>query len=286
MLDVKDFFDQETATFTYVAIDTKTSRCAIIDSVLNYDQSSGNVSTRAADEVLAYVNNAGLHVDILLETHIHADHLTASQYLKKKTGAPIAIGSQIKSVLTHWIPVLNIAKDTAFDASQFDILLDDNATFKLGEKTVTVMHTPGHTPACVSFHIDDAVFVGDALFNPDVGCGRADFPGASAAQLYDSIQRIFSLPASTRIYTAHDYPPPERKASGLSTVSEQQEKNILIKRGTSKPDFVDVRTKRDVGKPVPKLLYPSIQVNLRGGSFGQPEDNGSRYIKIPVFHDD
>ena len=282
MIDVTEFFDDETATLSYVVSDRESKEAAVIDSLLNYDQASGLVATTSADSIIAYLTAQQLTVRWLLETHIHADHLSGSLYLKQQCGGQMAIGSSIKKVLEHWIPFFNIAHDTSVTASQFDVLLDDGDIIKLGATNIRVVHTPGHTPACVSYVIADSVFVGDALFLPDVGTGRADFPGANAAELYDSTQKILSLPPSTFVYSGHDYPPPERSRTGKSTVREQLNNNILLKNGTTKEDFVTTRTARDIGKAVPKLLYPSIQVNIRGGSFGASESNGTHFIKIPT----
>lgn len=282
MIEVKDFFDNDTATFTYVISDRNSGEAAIIDPLLNYDPASGHATTVGADEVISYISEQKFKLRWLLETHIHADHLSASLYIKKRLGGQLAIGSSIKDVLQHWVPFFNTAHDTKGDASQFDRLLDEGDEILLGEHTIRVLHTPGHTPACASYVIDDNVFVGDALFLPDVGTGRADFPGGSASTLYESLQKILALPEHTKIFSCHDYPPPDRTRTGMSTVGAQRKQNILIKAGTSKDDFVAARNKRDTGKPVPKLLYPSIQVNLRGGSFGESESNGGRFVKIPV----
>ncbi len=281
-IDIKPFFDPETATFTYVVMDKYTSSTAIIDSVLNYDQYSGRTNTKSADEVIDYVTTNNLKLELLMETHIHADHLTASHYIKSKLGGKICIGSRIKEVLDLWIPIFNTAPDTPLDASQFDQLLEDNQVIHLGNTAINVFHTPGHTPACASYLIEDSIFVGDALFMPDIGTGRTDFPGGSAESLYDSVHRILALPEDTKIYLCHDYPPQGRDPSFLSTVADQKRNNILIHERVSKDTYVQARNKRDEGKPVPKLLLPSIQVNLRSGSFGKAENNGTHYVKIPV----
>lgn len=281
-IHIKTFFDQDTATFTYVVSDVSTHKAAIIDSVLNYDQCSGRTSTKSADEVLSYVREKNLKIEWILETHLHADHLTAASYLKEKLGAKIAIGARIQKALAFWVPIFNTAKDTALDASQFNELLDDNQVIKLGDVDIKVLHTPGHTPVCASYLIEDAVFVGDTLFMPDIGTARTDFPGGSAEVLYDSIQRILSLPDETRIFTCHDYPPEGREASYLSTVKEQKEKNVLINTSISRAEYVALRNKRDEGKSVPKLLLPSLQVNLRAGKFGDPENNMAMLLaKMP-----
>jgi glyoxylase-like metal-dependent hydrolase (beta-lactamase superfamily II) len=281
-INIKTFFDPDTATFTHIVSDPSTKKCAIIDSVLDYDQYSGRTKTKSADQVISYINEERLSVEWILDTHIHADHITASHYLKEKLGGKIGIGAKIKDVLALWVPLFNTNKDTNIDASQFDRLFEDAEVFKLGNIDVKVLHTPGHTPACSSYIIEDTIFVGDTLFMPDLGTARTDFPGGSAAILYDSVKKILSLPDETRIFMCHDYPPEGRDLSCLTTVKEQKEKNVLLHDGISKEEYVAVRNKRDEGKAVPKLLLPSIQANLRAGTFGEPEDNNVRYIKIPV----
>lgn len=279
-INIKTFFDPDTATFTHIVSDPSTQKCAIIDSVLDYDQYSGRTKTKSADQVIDYVNAEGLAVEWILDTHIHADHITASHYLKTKLGGRIGIGERIKEVLALWVPIFNTNKDTKIDGSQFDHLFKDGDVFKLGNVDVHVLHTPGHTPACVSYLIEDAVFVGDTIFMPDIGTARTDFPGGSAATLYDSAQKILSLSDEKRIFMCHDYPPKGRELEWVVTVKEQKENNVLLR--ISKAEYIIARNKRDEGKDVPKLLLPSIQANLRAGTFGDPEDNGIRYIKIPV----
>lgn len=281
-ITIKTFFDSDTATFTHIVSDNSTNKAAIIDSVLDYDQYSGQTNTKSADQVIKYVLDNNLLVEWILDTHIHADHITAAYYLKQQLGGKTGIGLRIKEVLEFWIPIFNTAKDTNFDASQFDHLFADGEVFKLGNVDVKVIHTPGHTPACISYLIEDAIFIGDTLFMPDIGTARTDFPGGSASTMYDSVQKIFSLPAATRIFMCHDYPPESREVSCVITIGEQQEKNILLHAGVSKEEYVVVRNKRDEGKAVPKLLLPSIQANLRAGSFGAPEGNNVQYIKIPI----
>ncbi len=281
-INIKTFFDSNTATFTHVVSDLNTQKCAIIDSVLDYDQYSGRTKTKSADQVISYINEEKLSVEWILDTHIHADHITASRYLKEKLGGKIGIGAKIKDVLALWVPIFNTAKDTNLDASQFDRLFEDGEIFKLGNVDVKVFHTPGHTPACVSYLIEDTIFVGDTIFMPDIGTARTDFPGGSASTMYDSVRKILGLPDETRIFKCHDYPPEGRDIAWFSTVKQQKEKNVLLHDGISKEEYVAVRNKRDAGKAVPKLLLPSIQANLRSGDFGAPEDNSVRYIKIPV----
>jgi glyoxylase-like metal-dependent hydrolase (beta-lactamase superfamily II) len=281
-IKIKNFFDQDTATFTYIVSDESSKKAAVIDSILNYDQYSGRTSSKSADEVIKFIKENALTLEWILETHIHADHLTASQYLKEKLGGKIGIGSRIKEVLSFWVPIFNNIHDTPLNGMQFDQLFEDNEVIKLGNVCIKVLHTPGHTPACASYLIEDAIFVGDTIFMPDAGTARTDFPGGSAATMYDSIQRILCLPDNTRIFTCHDYPPEGRAISYLSTVKEQKEKNILINDNISKFQYIEIRNKRDEGKAVPKLLLPSIQFNLRAGGFGNPEENDVRYLKIPI----
>lgn len=281
-ITIKTFFDPDTATFTHIVSDPNTGKAAIIDSVLNYDQYSGRTSTKSADILINYIKEHNLSVEWILETHIHADHITASHYLKEKLGGKIGVGAKIKDVLALWVPLFNTQKDTNLDASQFDYLFEDGEVFKLGQVDVKVIFTPGHTPACSSYLIEDAIFVGDTLFMPDIGTARTDFPGGDAATMYDSVKEILSFPDETRIFLCHDYPPEGRDVTWLTTVKEQKEKNLLIHDGISRDDYIKLRNKRDEGKSVPKLLLPSLQANLRAGTFGLPEENNVRYIKIPI----
>lgn len=282
-MEIKHFFDNDTATFTYVVSDPSTKSCAIIDPVLDYDMASGKVSTRSADAVLEYVLTKRLNVQWILETHVHADHLTAAHYVKEKlSGCKIGIGEHVKDVLAYWVPLFNNGHDTPLDGSQFDHLFKDGETFAIGNIPVRVIYTPGHTPACVCYHMGDAVFVGDTIFMPYVGTARTDFPGASAAKLYNSIQKLYELSDDTRIYVCHDYPKEGDKEQCFTTIAEEKQKNVLVHQGIAEADYVKTRNARDVGKAVPRLLLPSLQVNLRAGSFGQPEGNGTQYVKIPV----
>jgi glyoxylase-like metal-dependent hydrolase (beta-lactamase superfamily II) len=283
-IDIKTFFDLETATFSHIVIDKHTEKCAIIDSVLDYDIYSGRSKTTSADQIIRYIKQEKLSVEWILDTHIHADHITASHYLKEKLGGKIGIGSKIKDVLALWVPVFNTGKDTQLDGSQFDHLFEDGEIFKLGHIDVKIIHTPGHTPACSSYLIEDAIFVGDTIFMPDIGTARTDFPGGSAESMYDSVRKILSLPEETRIFLCHDYPPEGRPVTWITTVKEQKEKNILVHEGISKEEYIQIRNKRDKGKGVPKLLLPSIQANLRAGDFGMAEENNVKYIKIPLNH--
>lgn len=282
-MKIKHYYDNNTATFTYIVADTKTYKCAIIDSVLDYDQVSGRTSNKSINQVLEYIKKEKLDVEWILETHVHADHLTGSQELKKHfPEAKTAIGENIKDVIKHWTPIFNTLKDTAQDGSQFDHLFKDNEIFHIGSLEVKTMYTPGHTPACLCYIVEDSIFVGDTIFMPYVGTARADFPGGSAKDLYRSVQKILALPDSTKIYTCHDYPLEGEQPKCVSTVAEQKEKNSMIHKGVSEEDYVTARNNKDFGKPLPKLIAPSVQVNIRAGSLGYPENNGVQYVKVPI----
>lgn len=281
-MHIQAFFDKGTATVTYIVSDPETRRCAIIDTVLDFDPQAGVTSTRSADQLIVYIEKSGLTVEWLLETHIHADHLTAASYLKEKCGGKTGISAGMIDVLKYWVPIFDTAHDTPLDGSQFDRLFKDGEEFSLGSLTIQVMHTPGHTPACASYVIEDAVFVGDTLFMPYGGTSRSDFPGGDAATLYRSIRKILALPEETRIFTCHDYPPEGHNPAWESTVGEQKKNNTMIKDGVAEAQYIEARKTRDSKLPVPRLLYPSIQVNMRAGGLGELEDNEMHYIKIPV----
>ena len=282
---IQAFFDSQTSTVSYILIDETTQNCAIIDSVLDYDIFSGKISHQSADNLIAFIKDNNLQVQWILETHIHADHLTAATYLKEKLGekaAPkIAIGEGIFEVLKYWVKVFNIGDETPIDGSQFDHIFKDGDTFKIGNLEAKFLTTPGHTPACGSYLIGDSAFVGDLIFMPNLGTGRADFPSGDAKQEFDSIQKIFSLPPSTKIFTCHDYPVGGEQAKWQSTVATQQQENILAKI-TDKDEYVRARQNRDKNLTVPKLLLPSIQINLRAGALPRQENNNLSYIKIPL----
>lgn len=279
---IESFFDPNTSTVTYIVSDPETQRCAIIDSVHDFDMYSGRLFSKSIDRIIDYIKKMDLQVEWILDTHVHADHLTAASYLKDKLGGKIGIGENIKKVLSYWIPIFNTGLDTPSDGSQFDVLFSDGTQFKIGNLNVKVIHTPGHTPDCVSYYINDAVFVGDTIFMPYVGTARTDFPGGSAETLYHSIQKILALPDQTRIYTCHDYPPEGQQPAWESTVAEQKKNNSMINDSISEKEFIAARNKKDLNKPVPKLLLPSIQVNLRAGKLGNFEPNQTHYIKIPI----
>jgi len=280
--DVKAFFDEATFTVSYVVSDPETRRGAIIDPVLDYDPSSGRTTTRSADAIIDYISATDLGVDWILETHVHADHLSGAPYCKEKLGGHTAIGKNVSAVQNVFKGIFNI-KDLAIDGSQFEHLFDDNETFKLGNIDARVIATPGHTPACVTYVIGNCAFVGDTLFMPDFGTARTDFPGGSARQLYNSIQQIFTLPDDTRLFMCHDYKAPGRNVFAWeTTVHEQREKNIHINDTVSEDEFVALREGRDSQLGMPKLILPSIQVNIRAGLLPEAEDNGVRYLKIPL----
>jgi len=280
--DVKAFFDEATFTVSYVVSDPATSRAAVIDPVLDYDPASGRTSTRSADEMIAYLRNSNLGVDWIIETHVHADHLSAAPYIKGQVGGQTGIGSNVTAVQSAFRDIFNI-KDLAADGSQFDHLFTNGESFKVGEIDAEVIATPGHTPACITYVIGDSAYVGDTLFMPDFGTARTDFPGGSAEQLYNSIQKILSLPDGTRLFMCHDYKAPGRDDYAWETsVKEQRDRNIHINKAVSETAFVELREGRDAQLGVPKLILPSIQVNIRAGQFPDPEDNGVRYLKTPI----
>jgi glyoxylase-like metal-dependent hydrolase (beta-lactamase superfamily II) len=279
---VRAFFDEPTNTVSYLVADPSTKRAAVVDPVLDFDHRTGKASTRSADAILQAAEAAGLTIDWILETHAHADHLSGAPYIKLKTGAKVGIGEHIREVQKIFRPVFN-ATDLKGDGSEFDHLFKNGEHFKIGELAGEVIHTPGHTPACVSYRIEDAVFVGDTLFMPDYGTARADFPGGSARDLYRSIHRILTLPPETRIFICHDYMAPGRNQYAWeTTVAEERERNVHVRDGISEDEFVAMREARDATLAAPLLLLPSIQVNIRGGNLPPEEINGVRYLKIPV----
>jgi glyoxylase-like metal-dependent hydrolase (beta-lactamase superfamily II) len=279
---IRAFFDEPTNTVSYLLADPRTNEAALIDPVLDYDPRSGEVDMRSVRRMLAEAERDGYRIVWSLETHVHADHLSASPYVKARTGAKIGIGEHIKDVQRIFRPVFN-ATDLAVDGSDFDHLFADGERFAIGEFDVEVMHTPGHTPACVSYKVADAVFVGDTLFMPDYGTARADFPGGNAAELYRSIRKLLALPPETRLFMCHDYKPPGRDHYAWeTTVREEREKNVHVHEGVTEEEFVAMRNARDAKLSTPMLLLPSIQVNMRAGKFPPAEANGVRYLKIPM----
>jgi glyoxylase-like metal-dependent hydrolase (beta-lactamase superfamily II) len=279
---VTAFFDEATFTVTYLVADPETAHAAIIDPVLDYDPASGRTSTKSADEVVAFVRDGDLTVDWIVETHVHADHLSAAPYLKESLGGKTGIGRNVAAVQETFKGVFNIG-NLATDGSQFDHLFEDGDEFRVGSIAGSIIGTPGHTPACITYVVGDAAFVGDTLFMPDYGTARTDFPGGDAGMLYDSIQKILSLPGSTRLFMCHDYKAPGREEFAWETsVDEQRHANVHVKSGMSREEFVAMREGRDAQLGMPKLILPSIQVNVRAGRFPDPETNGVSYLKIPL----
>ena len=279
---IQSFFDAATSTVTYIVHDGPGTACAIVDPVLDYDPKSGRTRTASADQVIDFVTAQGLRVEWILETHAHADHLSAAPYLKSKLGGKIAIGHKITAVQQVFKQVFNLEPGFRVDGSQFDVLLEDDQVFHLGRLEARAMAVPGHTPACMAYRVGDAVFVGDTLFMPDVGTARCDFPGGGAKALYASVHRILGLPPETRLFMCHDYPPQDRPVAFETTVAEQRAKNIHVRDGISETQFVEMRTRRDATLPMPVLILPSVQVNIRAGERPPPESNGISYLKIPM----
>jgi glyoxylase-like metal-dependent hydrolase (beta-lactamase superfamily II) len=280
--DIKVFFDPETWTFTYVVHAGEGSACGVIDSVLNYDSKSGRTTTKSADEVAQFIAEKKLRLTWILETHAHADHLTAAPYLQSKLGGKIVIGDHITNVQKVFKGVFNLDGRFAVDGSQFDHLLQDGESLGFGDLSLKAIYVPGHTPACMAYEIGDVLFVGDTLFMPDVGTARCDFPGGDAKTLYQSIQKILAYPNETKLYMCHDYPPSDRPVAHLTTVSEQKKSNIHVHDGITEDAFVQIRSKRDATLEMPHLILPSIQVNIRAGHFPEAESNGKSYLKIPL----
>ncbi|MXN88836.1 MBL fold metallo-hydrolase [Pasteurella canis] len=281
--EVKAFFDKATNTYSYVVSDPKSQACAVIDSVLDLDYSAGYISTESADNLIDYVKQHKLKVEWILETHVHADHLSAAPYLQEKLGGKTGIGQHITTVQNVFGKAFNAGTEFARDGSQFNQLFCDGDEFSIGHLHVTVIHTPGHTPACVSYLIGDAVFVGDTLFMPDYGTARCDFPGGDANVLYQSVQKLLALPEQTRMFLCHDYLPQGRTEYCYeTTVKAQKEQNIHIHNGIEQSQFVKMRQDRDTTLSMPKLIIPSVQVNMRAGSLPPAEDNGQVYLKVPI----
>ncbi len=280
---VKAFFDNATNTISYVVRDPQGVACAIVDSVLDYDPASGRTDTASADAVIDWVQAEGLKLEWILESHVHADHLSAAPYIQEKLGGKIGIGDRITVVQNTFGKIFN--EGTAFqrDGSQFDALFKEGDSFHIGQLRGDVLHTPGHTPACLTYVIGDAAFVGDTLFMPDFGTARCDFPGGSAETLYHSIEKILSLPDETRVFVGHDYKAPGRdEYAWETTVGEQKALNVHVGAGKPMDEFVAMRTKRDASLGMPRLILPSLQVNMRAGRMPEPEDNGVSYLKVPI----
>jgi len=281
--EVLPFYDPATSTISYIVIDPASNHAAVVDSVLDYDPKAGRVSTNSADVLIDAVRTRDLTIDWIIETHVHADHFSAARYLQKHLGrGVIGIGDHIAPVQSNFADIFDLGPDFATDGRQFDHLFKDHETFAIGTIPAEAIYTPGHTPACMSYHIGDAVFVGDTLFMPDYGTARCDFPGGDAHALYHSVQTLFALPPETRVFTAHDYQPGGRAPAWESTIGAQRAHNVQIHTGISEADFVAMREKRDATLPAPVLILPSLQVNIRGGDLPDPSGNGRRYLKIPL----
>lgn len=285
-LHVEGFFDPATSTVSYLVLDPVSRRCALVDSVLDYDPKSGRTATRSADRLIARVAELDAQVEWILETHVHADHLTAAPYLKEQVGGKIGIGANITAVQQVFGTLFNAGSDMARDGSQFDHLFANDEQFSIGRLQCRALHTPGHTPACMTYVVSNghqrAAFVGDTLFMPDYGTARCDFPGGDARTLFRSINKVLSLPEDTVLYMCHDYQPGGREVQFVSTVADERAHNVHVRNGISEAEFVAMRTRRDATLEMPTLLLPSVQVNMRAGHFPEPEANGTRYLKIPL----
>ena len=280
---VKHFFDEPTNTFSYVVQDPDSPACAIIDSVLDFDYAAGRTDVRSADEIIQFIEDNGLKVEWILETHVHADHLSAAPYLHEKLGGKTGIGQKIIEVQEIFGKAFNAGTEFARDGSQFDRLFSEGDTFGIGNLKGEVLHTPGHTPACLTYVIGDAAFVGDTVFAPDAGTARCDFPGGDAHTLFRSVQKVLALPGETRLFLCHDYKAPGRdEFVHETTVAEQRANNIHVREGVSEDEFVKLRTERDATLNMPRLILPSVQVNMRAGEMPPAEDNGQVYLKVPV----
>ena len=280
---VKAFFDIATNTVSYVVQDPSGNACAIIDSVLDYDSAAGRTDTSSADAIIEYIQSAGLQVAWILESHVHADHLSAAPYIQDKLGGKIGIGDQITVIQDTFGKIFNEGTQFQRDGSQFDALFKEGDSVHVGQLRVDVLHTPGHTPACLTYVIDDAAFVGDTLFMPDFGTARCDFPGGSAEDLYNSIQKILSLPEETRVFVGHDYKAPGRdEFAWETTIGEQKALNVHIGEGRDIAEFVAMRTERDAKLGMPRLILPSLQTNMRAGNLPEPDETGKRFFKVPI----
>lgn len=279
---VASFFHQSTSTWSHIASDPVSGEAVIIDPVLDYDHAAGRTSTDSAEGLLEHVEKQGLTVRHILETHAHADHMTAAPYLKERLGVPVGIGQGIREVQRTFRPIFDLEPGFAIDGSQFDHLFADGEEFAVGQLSARVMPTPGHTNDSITYVIGDAAFIGDTLFAPDYGTARCDFPGGDAGRLYDSIQKLYELPGGTRLYLCHDYPPDEREVIASFAVEEQREGNIHVRHDTPREDFIRMRTARDRTLAMPALILPSVQVNIRAGHLPPAAANGIRYLKIPV----
>ena len=280
---VTAFFDEPTFTVSYVVADPDTNTCAVVDSVLDFDPASGRTNTESADEIIEFIQKNDLEIAWILETHVHADHLSAAPYIQEKLGGKIAIGAEIRTVQDTFGKIFNEGTRFQRDGSQFDKLMVDGDTFRIGNIEAHAMHTPGHTPACMTYVVGDAAFVGDTMFMPDYGTARADFPGGDARTLYRSIKKVLSLPPETRLFMCHDYKAPGRdEYKWETTVAEERAHNVHVHDGITEDEFVAMREARDATLDMPRLILPSIQINMRAGQMPEPDDNGTSYLKIPL----
>ena len=280
---VTAFFDEPTFTVSYVVADPDTNTCAVVDSVLDFDPASGRTNTESADEIIEFIQKNDLEIAWILETHVHADHLSAAPYIQEKLGGKIAIGAEIRTVQDTFGKIFNEGTRFQRDGSQFDKLMVDGDTFRIGNIEAHAMHTPGHTPACMTYVVGDAAFVGDTMFMPDYGTARADFPGGDARTLYRSIKKVLSLPPVTRLFMCHDYKAPGRdEYKWETTVAEERANNVHVHDGITEDEFVAMREARDATLDMPRLILPSIQINMRAGQMPEPDDNGTSYLKIPL----
>ena len=279
---VKAFFDPATNTISYVVKDPGSNACAVVDSVMDIDYAAGRITYDHADEIIAYIRSNGLELEWLIETHVHADHLSAAPYIQDFLGGKLGIGRNITIVQDTFGKVFNEGTEFQRDGSQFDRLFDEGDTYQIGGLTAVALHTPGHTPACMTHVIGDAAFVGDTLFMPDGGSARADFPGGDAGELYDSIQKVLALPDAMRLFMCHDYGPNGRDIAWETTVADEKQHNIHVGGGTSREDFIKMRTERDATLDMPKLIIPSLQVNMRAGELPPADNDGNRFLKVPV----
>ncbi|MDT8427956.1 MAG: MBL fold metallo-hydrolase [Pseudomonadales bacterium] len=280
--EVFPFFDRQTSTFSYIVKDPGSRACAVVDSVMNLDYNAGRITSTSADEIIEHIRKHKLELQWLIETHVHADHLSAAPYIQEKLGGRLGIGSHVARVQAVFGRIFNAGIEFARDGSQFDQLFADRDTYSIGQLTGTAIHTPGHTPACMTHLIGDAAFVGDTLFMPDAGTARADFPGGDARTLYRSIMKVLSLPAETRLFMCHDYPPDGREVEYETTVAAEKATNIHVHEGITEDEFVALREARDATLEMPTLILPSLQVNMRAGHLPPAEDNNTVYLKVPI----
>jgi len=281
-ITVKEFFHEPTFTYSYVIADNQSRKAAIIDPVLDFDSASGTTGSHSAAQIIRYIQAENLDLKWIMETHAHADHLSGAKAIQQQIGGRIIIGAKISGVQSVFKSIFNLGEEFIADGSQFDRLVAEGETIQLGDSIFTALATPGHTPACISYLIDDALFCGDTLFMPDYGTARCDFPGGDAATLYDSIEQLLKLPATTRIFMCHDYAPGGRDYQFLTSVAEQQEKNIHVGGDISREEFIAMRTRRDAGLNMPALILPALQINIRAGDLPPVEDNGTAYLKLPI----